>query len=78
MENKYEVIAESFSSAVSSKVCYDDGQLRVFGCMSGGAHAVEVAFESVVFVRVGDEGGAPPLVRRDGERSGRRARLRSQ
>lgn len=57
MENKYEVIAENFSSAISSKVCYDDGELRVFGCMSSGAHAVEIVFESVVFVRIGDEGG---------------------
>jgi hypothetical protein len=57
MESKYEVVANNFSSAISSKVCYDDGELHVFGCNSSGEHTLEIVFESVVFVRVGDEGG---------------------
>ncbi|MEG2578724.1 MAG: hypothetical protein RSA54_13450 [Glutamicibacter sp.] len=57
MESKYKVVADNFSSAISSKVCYDDGELHVFGCNSSGEHTLEIAFDSVVFVRVGDEGG---------------------
>ncbi|WP_145479195.1 hypothetical protein [Stenotrophomonas rhizophila] len=70
MLNKYEVLLGLLPRPSSSNVLFDDGRLVIQGRDGGGRVILEIAFSSVDFIGISDEGARLRLFADMGERRG--------